>query len=660
MPNSPNKSPLKQSLSSGSPSKKQRAETIAIQDPPELPARNIRLSSLPASEFPTIKKPDANSSTEEVYECIQDEFNQLHIDTNLSPPSKTDDEDDPDNAYASVDQEKMKRFQVPPSLPAPRLPEHLKTSKELNKPPSAQDKKFFKKNRNSFHEILDNNTLTPEPTDTTDNTKKKAKSFTPFNKMRPSRKITSTELSADCNSKIARGALPPLPPTHCSDQDDTDEQYTCIETSPNQKHSRSSASSSSEDPYSELTFDPTKNRISKPTIITPDLIAVDYTHSDDGNTSPMEIDQPYSSIEEVKIRAEEKSLKTPSIEEGLQSPSPLSDSEFPPRALPQLPTEPKPLVPHQYVRPEVIKKRKEEHRKSKEQEKLLMEKPFIEEPLNSQLPIESENIQPSSLFPSLKSIFSDFRKEKDIVAENLSLVLGLPPPEPPNESDDETQSYASAAEVRERKAKKVHIASHIPNSESGNVTQAVTNESSSLDVQEPIFIGDIGDHTYSSLNETRLEANPYEEPKSVLESFTPTYEDPEEMNKLFLQKTTDLEPKSEISNEDSVDDENLGYETLQFNENEPKISPKVSQDLSKLREQKGYVKVSHQKDNMPEYASIDDFQKENNKPQIANGNSNNISVNIPTNTIQNDYTISSDILSDNEDKHLEKIFKDDY
>ena len=626
------KSPLKQSSSFESPTKKIRAETIAIQDPPELPARNIRLLSLQSGKRPITHKPDTDTGTEEVYECIQDEFAQPQIDKNSSPPIKTDDPDD--STYASVDTDKMKTFGGPPSLPAPRLPDPIKTAKEPAKP--AQEKKHLKKNRNSFHESLEANTLNPEPTDNVD--RKKTKSFTPFTKIRPSKKPASSDLTtspkptsplehpSDHNAKIERGALPPLPPTDYSDQDDNEEQYSCIETSPIPKHSLNS-DSGSEDPYSELTFDPTKNKVPKPPIKSPniDCIAVDYTQSDDGNTSPMEIDQPYSSIEEVHIKA-----KHP-IEDATHTTSPLSDTDIPSRALPQPPAEPNPSTPHQYVRPEVIKLRKQEHRKSREQEqyKLLMER-SREEPFNTPPPAESgEQTMQTSLFPSLKSIFSDFRKEKDIVTENLSHVLGLPPPEAPNESDDETQSYASAAEVRERKAKNVK---NIPNSGLSTTHQVPEIQPNTLD------IGDIGDHTYSSLTETQYEANPYEEPKSVLDLFTPTYEDPEAITSVFSMNT-DEDPKSKISNEDIIDDDDdLRYETLQFNEFEPKISPKVSQDLSKLREHKGYVKVSHKKDTNAEYASIDDVQKEELEAQKQEENTNtNTNIDSPTLETENTF-----------------------
>ncbi|KAI6649625.1 hypothetical protein LOD99_6629 [Oopsacas minuta] len=610
---SPSKSPLKLSVS-----EEHRRTDPILQDPPQLPARNVRLSSLPSGKRPTISKPLPNN-TEEVYESIQDDFvQQKHGDKLSSPPSKTDDDTDDESAYASVDQDRMKKSPNPPSLPAPRLPEPIRPSKE--KALSSQEKKVRKKNRNSFQEKSAEN-LPQELAEPNEPLRKKTKSFTPFNKMRPKKGNSDIalavspgpflETSGEHSAKVARGALPPLPTNQGSDDTDSDTGYSCIPTKSPPVLSKSSVSST-EDPYSELTFDPKKKKPCKPPVEPPDddIVAIDYSHTEDRTHSPMEIDEPYSSIDDVKCKTELKPIKT----KGEQISNPLSDTEISPRALPQLPTEPKVKISHQYVKAEVIKKRKAEQRSRKEEEKRLIGLTTSTEENISPLPEieQAETAQPASQFLSLKSILSDFKKEEDIVTQNMSLVLGLAPPEPPNDSDDETQSYASAAEVRDRKAKKPPpVKSEAP--DVAEMKPILGYEPNSMEVNAASFIEDIGDHTYSSVTEVLNEPCPYEEPKSVMGPLTPTYEDPDELTDTF-HCNSDTEPKSKIDV-----DPNVECEIPKLDNTE--ISPKVSQDLSKLREHKGYVKVSHQKDTIPEYASIDDVKKEKIISQTGNDES---------------------------------------
>ena len=193
------------------------------------------------------------------------------------------------------------------------------------------------------------------------------------------------------------------------------------------------------------------------------------------------------------------------------------------RTLPQPPVEPKVIVPHQYVTPEEVKRRKVEQRFRKAEERRLsgytLSTPGETDPVSPDIEPDRKPVT-TSQFPSLKSIFSDFRKDEDVVAENMLSVLGLPPPEPPNDSGDETQSYASTAEIRERKARKPTP------SEPSQVKPIQEYVPGSMEVNAASFQEDIGYHTYSSVTDDLTEASPYEEPKFVLKSFEPIYEDP--------------------------------------------------------------------------------------------------------------------------------------
>ena len=605
---SPKKSPLRAAHSADSSKSVKNRHLGKILDPPELPARNARLGSLPSSKRSVVSK----QLTEEVYESIKDEFVQKESDK--SPLSQDESVYD-ESAYASVDPREIKPSLNPPSLPAPRLPEPIKPVKDG----TLEKKKRSKKNRNSFHEKSDTHPLPSEPIVETssDVTRKKTKSFTPFNKIRPSKKATSElsaptspvsfEASGEFTSKVARGALPPLPQDLGSDDSGGEEGYSCI-TATSKPLPRNPSTSSGEDPYSELTYDPKKKKATQEEV---DVVAVDYSQTV-GNTSPMQIDEPYSCIDDVKGKKELNPIAVSNDD---------TDVDIPQRALPQPPVEAKVIVPHQYVKPEEVKRRKAEQRIRKEEERRLSSNPF---PTLEATDLVSPDIEPdrklvtTSQFPSLKSIFSDFRKDEDIVAENMSSVLGLPPPEPPNDSDDETQSYASAAEVRERKAKKP-----TPSEPSPEVKPILEHVADSMEVNAASFLEDVGDHTYSSVNDALSEAFPYEEPKSVLEQFTPTYEDPDDIIDKFDG------PKSKI--EDPLEDS-----TASPRDGDPIVSQRVSEDLSKLREQKGYVKVSHQKDNMPEYASIDDVQKEKVKVDLENSDSNVTETTI----VQDDSTLT--------------------
>ena len=564
-----------------------------ILDPPELPARNARLASFTSSKRPTVSK----QNTEEVYESITDDLIQAELDKSPLSQDSIDDE----RTYASVDAREIKPSIDPPSLPAPRLPEPIKPVKDG----TLDKKKRRNKNRNSFTEKSDSHPLPSEPAEpSTDVIRKKTKSFTPFNKIRPSKKPasesnTSTspvsfEASGEYASKGVRGALPPLPQDHGSADSDGEEGYSCITATCPPVLPKKMSVSEDEDPYSELTYDPKKKQVTQEKI---DVVAVDYSQAD-GNTSPMEIDQAYSSIDDVK---EKKRLNPLTASNG------DTDSDIPQRALPQPPIEVKVIVPHQYVKPEEVKRRKAEQRIRKEEERRLsgcnLPPPEATEPVSPDIEPERKAVTTSE-FPSLKSIFSDFRKDGDVVTENMSSVLGLPPPEPPNDSDDETQSYASAAEVRERKAKKP-----IPVEPAPDVNPILEYMPDSMEVNAASFLEDIGDHTYSSVNDALTDAFPYEVPKFMLEQFAPTYEDPDDIIEKFD------EPKSKI--EEPQEDS-----TVISQDGEPSVSQKVSDDLSKLREQKGYVKVSHQKETVPEYASIDDVQKEKVKVELENSDSN--------------------------------------
>ena len=559
----------------------------------------------------------SKQSTEEVYESITDDFSQQELDKSpLSQGSNIDDE----SAYASVDAREVKLSQDPPSLPAPRLPEPIKPLRDG----TLEKKKRKNKNRNSFHEKSDTHPLPSEPLEMgSDVIRKKTKSFTPFNKIRPSKKPASElniptspvpfETSGELASKGMRGALPPVPLDHVSDDSDGEEGYSCITATSPPVLPKKRTDSSDEDPYSELTYDPKKK---KDTLEKVDVVAVDYSQTD-SNTSPMEIDQAYSCIDDVIGKKQSNPITTNNDD---------TAGDIPQRALPQPPVEPKVIVPHQYVKPEEVKRRKVEQRFRKAEERRLsgytLPTPGETDPVSPDIEPDRKPVT-TSQFPSLKSIFSDFRKDEDVVAENMLSVLGLPPPEPPNDSDDETQSYASAAEIRERKARKPTP------SEPSQVKPIQEYVPGSMEVNAASFQEDIGDHTYSSVTDALIEAFPYEEPKSVLESLVPTYEDPDDI----IDKLN--EPKSKI-------EEPLEDSTVNSQNGEPSVSQKVSEDLSKLREQKGYVKVSHQKENVPEYASIDDVQKEKDKVDLENSDSNVTETTI----VQDDSTLTELILKD--------------
>ena len=702
-PNEPEKKQekqkLKQTLSDEGITTKPRSITSpakAIFNPPQLPARNLRLGSMPSNTTrPIINKPTTNTS-EEVYESIKDE-NQT-----VSPTSNPCSDDNDENAYASVDHEKIKIVQNPPSLPAPRLP----VQKDMLKAPAQDMKKSRKKNRNSLRDKAEHpDPVTPnEPIDENPQ-RKKTKSFAPFFQ-KERKKVASSDQpqpesphkSFESSTEIAkhRGALPPVPKDLAAS--DSEEGYSCIEANASKKplasrESRSS-SSSAEGPYSELKFDPKKKRAEKKA---PDLIiAVDYKQSEDGNTSPMEIDQAYSCIDDVKKQAKDKSPITPS--------DPLSDLELPTRALPQLPNDAK-KAPHQYVDSEEIKRRKKEQRYKKEEERrlsgaieALLPDPSFDtttEKIEEEIVEKRKNEPESQQFMSLKSIFSDFHKDEDIVTQTLPHVLGLAPPEPPHDSDDETQSYASVAKVLEQKrAKKTPIAPEPPVKSDDILT---TEQSRTLDKNALGISLDesIGDHTYSTL----VECQPYEEPNVVLgskeppmyedirtekitlkdthseakmpmyesigtEVKTPTYEVPVDLidREVHDDGGDDDEPKSKIASSPKNEDE---YATPRFENVEPEVDEKVSQNLSKLREQKGYVKVSHQKDNMPEYASIDDVKKASNKTHETK---EDISQNaeVQNDVTQNDETQNDIIQNDeihndvtqNDDIHNDEIHND--